>query len=112
MPLQLRAQRAGDHVRELGRVGIVGEVAGHQRLEPRPHPASRLHDPGLEIALRKTGSLIEPAVEEDGVWGPEGGVKYFVNSTTYIGFSVQYVIGFDSDSDEFFNYQLALGFRK
>ena len=51
-------------------------------------------------------------VDEDGVWGPEGGVKYFVNSTTYIGFAVQYVIGFDSDSDEFFNYQLALGFKK
>jgi hypothetical protein len=51
-------------------------------------------------------------IDDDGVWGPEGGVKYFVNSTTYIGFSVQYVIGFDSDTDEFFNYQLALGFKK
>ena len=50
-------------------------------------------------------------VDEDGVWGPEGGVKYFVNSTTYIGFAVQYVIGFDSDSEEFFSYQLSLGFR-
>ena len=52
------------------------------------------------------------AVDEDGVWGPEGGVKYFVNSTTFVAFTVQYVIGFDSDTDEFFNYQLAVGFKK
>ncbi len=52
------------------------------------------------------------AVDEDGVWGPEGGVKYFVNSTTFVAFTVQYVIGFDSDSEEFFNYQLAVGFKQ
>ena len=52
------------------------------------------------------------AVDEDGVWGPEAGVKYFVNSTTFVAFTVQYVIGFDSDSDEFFNYQLAVGWRQ
>ncbi|HEV2293737.1 MAG TPA: hypothetical protein VGR35_07765 [Tepidisphaeraceae bacterium] len=52
------------------------------------------------------------AVDEDGVWGPEGGVKYFVNSTTFVAFTVQYVIGFDSDTEEFFNYQLSVGWRQ
>jgi hypothetical protein len=51
-------------------------------------------------------------VDDDGVWGPEVGVKYFVNSTTFVSGTVQYVVPFDSDNDEFFNYQLAVGFKK
>lgn len=52
-------------------------------------------------------------VEEDGVYGPEGGVKYFVNSTTFVAFTVQYVVPFDDDeTDEFFNYQLAVGWKR
>ncbi len=51
-------------------------------------------------------------VEDDGTWGPEGGVKYFVNSTTFIAATVQYVVPFDDDeTDEFFNYSLAIGFK-
>jgi hypothetical protein len=52
------------------------------------------------------------AVDDDGVYGPEGGVKYFVNSTTFVAATIQYVVPFDSDADEFFNYQLAVGFKK
>ena len=52
------------------------------------------------------------AIEDDGVWGPEGGVKYFVNSTTFVAFTVQYLIPFDSDGEEAFAYQLALGFKR
>ena len=51
-------------------------------------------------------------VEDDGVWGPEVGVKYFVNATTFVSGVVQYVIPFDSDGDEFFNYQISLGFKR
>jgi hypothetical protein len=51
-------------------------------------------------------------VDDDGVWGPEAGVKYFVNSTTFISGVVQYVVPFDTDNDEFFNYQLAVGFKR
>ena len=51
--------------------------------------------------------------DDDGVYGPEAGVKYFVNSTTFVAFTVQYVVPFDDDeTDEFFNYQLAVGFKK
>lgn len=50
-------------------------------------------------------------VDDDGVWGPEGGVKYFVNSTTFIAFFVQYLIPFDNDNDESFAYNLAVGFK-
>ena len=50
-------------------------------------------------------------------YGPEAGVKYFVNSTTYIGFLVQYQVfcneGDDSDSfqDGAFLYSLGIGFK-
>ncbi|MGB7159369.1 MAG: outer membrane beta-barrel protein [Tepidisphaeraceae bacterium] len=50
-------------------------------------------------------------VEDDGVWGPEGGVKYFVNATTFIAATVQYLIPFDSANDEAFAYSLAIGFK-
>jgi outer membrane protein W len=52
------------------------------------------------------------AVDEDGVWGPEAGVKYFVNSTTFVAFTVQYLIPFDSENEEAFAYQLAVGWRQ
>ena len=51
-------------------------------------------------------------VDEGGVWGPEVGVKYFVNATTFVAGTVQYVIGFDDEDEEFFNYQLAVGFKR
>ncbi len=50
--------------------------------------------------------------DDDGVYGPEGGVKYFVNSTTFIAATVQYVVPFDDDdTDEFFRYSVAVGFK-
>jgi len=50
--------------------------------------------------------------DDDGVYGPEGGVKYFVNSTTFIAATVQYVVPFDdADGDEFFGYSLPIGFK-
>ena len=57
------------------------------------------------------GYVYGDGVEDDGTWGPEGGVKYFVNSTTFLAFTVQYVIPFESDSDEFFQYALAVGWK-
>ena len=50
-------------------------------------------------------------VDDDGNYGPEGGVKYFVNSTTFIAATVQYVLPFDSDNDEFWQYSLAVGWK-
>ncbi len=50
--------------------------------------------------------------DDDGVYGPEGGVKYFVNSTTFIAGTVQYVVPFDDDeTEEFFRYSVAVGFK-
>jgi outer membrane protein W len=48
--------------------------------------------------------------------GPEGGVKYFVNSTTFINFSIEYQFFFDEGEDEElddgqFVYGLNIGFR-
>jgi hypothetical protein len=50
-------------------------------------------------------------VDDDGNFGPEGGVKYFVNSTTFIAGTVQYVVPFDSDNDEFWQYSIAVGWK-
>ena len=50
-------------------------------------------------------------VDDDGNYGPEGGVKYFVNSTTFIAATVQYVLPFDSDNDEFWQYSVAVGWK-
>ena len=50
-------------------------------------------------------------VDDDGVYGPEGGVKYFVNSTTFIAARVAYVLPFDSDNDEFWQYSVAVGWK-
>ena len=50
-------------------------------------------------------------VDDDGNYGPEGGVKYFVNSTTFISALVQYVLPFDSDNDEFWQYSIAVGWK-
>ncbi len=36
------------------------------------------------------GGLYGAGVEDDGIWGPEGGVKYFVNESTFIFGSIAY----------------------
>ncbi|MGH8604348.1 MAG: hypothetical protein ACREXR_16695, partial [Gammaproteobacteria bacterium] len=36
------------------------------------------------------GGLYGAGVEDDGVWGPEGGLKFFVNESTFIFGSVSY----------------------
>jgi hypothetical protein len=50
--------------------------------------------------------------------GPEAGIKYFVNSTTFIKAGIEYEFFFDNDSDASdafsdgrFIYQLGIGFR-
>ena len=51
-------------------------------------------------------------VDETWFGGPEGGVKYFVNSTTYIDLTVQYGFNLEEGFDEgAFGYGLGLGFR-
>ena len=51
-------------------------------------------------------------VDESWVGGPEGGVKYFVNSTTFIFGQIQYAIQLDdSDADDAFIYALGIGFK-
>ena len=53
------------------------------------------------------------------VAGPEGGVKYFVNSTTFVQFNVNYQFFFDNNTDSAgdafsdgqFLYSLGIGFR-
>ncbi len=49
-------------------------------------------------------------VDDDFIAGPEGGLKYMLNPTTYIVASVEYQIFFDSDDDDGrFVYGLGLG---
>jgi outer membrane autotransporter protein len=52
--------------------------------------------------------------EVDETWfgGPEGGVKYFVNSTTYIDLNVLYGFNLEDGIDDgAFFYSLGIGFR-
>ena len=50
-------------------------------------------------------------VEESFFAGPEGGVKYFVNNTTFIFGQIAYLFNFDESDSDFFSYQLGIGFR-
>jgi len=43
--------------------------------------------------------------------GPEGGVKYFVNNTTFVFGQVAYLFNWDEDDASFWSYQLGVGFR-
>jgi hypothetical protein len=65
------------------------------------------------------GYVYGDGVNDDGTYGPEGGVKYFVNSTTFIFVMCEYQFFFENDSnsageafsDGQFVYTLGLGFR-
>ena len=64
------------------------------------------------------GYIYGDAVADTWVAGPEAGLKFFVNSTTYIGLLVEYEFFFDegdSVSDAFddgrFVYSLGIGFK-
>ncbi|MGH8508219.1 MAG: hypothetical protein ACREVH_05825 [Gammaproteobacteria bacterium] len=49
--------------------------------------------------------------EDDGVWGPEGGVKYFVNESTFIFGSVSYETKIsECCNDGVIPYSLGIGF--
>jgi hypothetical protein len=51
-------------------------------------------------------------VDDNFFGGPEGGVKYFVNNTTFIFGQVSYQFIFESsDEDDFWVYLLGIGFR-
>ena len=51
-------------------------------------------------------------VNDAWIAGPEGGVKYFVNSTTFIGASVAYEFNLEEGLDEGgFLYTLGIGFK-
>jgi hypothetical protein len=51
-------------------------------------------------------------VDETWFAGPEGGVKYFVNSTTYLDLNVAYGFDLEEGFDEgAFQYGLGIGFR-
>jgi len=64
------------------------------------------------------GYVYGDAVSDSWQAGPEGGVKYFVNNTTFVFVSVQYEFFFDQNSDAGdafsdgqFLYGLGIGFR-
>jgi len=64
------------------------------------------------------GYVYGDGVKDSFQGGPEGGIKFFVNSTTFIQFSVEYQFFFDQDSDASaafsdgqFIYGLNIGFR-
>ena len=51
-------------------------------------------------------------VDDAWIAGPEGGVKYFVNSTTFIGASVAYEFNLEEGFDDGgFFYTLGIGFK-
>lgn len=49
--------------------------------------------------------------DADAAVGPEAGVKYFVNGTTFIFGNLQYVYMVDDSDDSYFAGQLGVGFR-
>jgi hypothetical protein len=61
------------------------------------------------------GYVSGDAVDNTWVAGPEGGVRYFVNPTTFIIGMIEYQIFFDSSDDVFddgrFVYTVGIGFR-
>ena len=51
-------------------------------------------------------------VDDDGNYGPEGGVKYFVNSTTFIDLNAAYEFNLEEGLDDgAFFYGLGIGFK-
>lgn len=50
-------------------------------------------------------------VDSSFVVGPEGGVKYFVNSTTYVVVQAAYVFNLDESESDLWSYLLGIGFR-
>lgn len=58
------------------------------------------------------GYIYGDVAEESWVGGPEVGVKYFVNSTTFIDLNAAYAFNLEEGLDEgAFFYQLGIGFR-
>ena len=57
------------------------------------------------------GSSYAEFSDGDGAIGPEAGVKYFVNGTTFIFGNVQYVYTLDENDDSYFAGQVGVGFR-
>lgn len=58
------------------------------------------------------GYVYGDVAEESWVGGPEVGVKYFVNSTTFIDVNAAYAFNLEEGLDEgAFFYQLGIGFR-
>jgi hypothetical protein len=58
------------------------------------------------------GYIYGDVSEESWVGGPEVGVKYFVNSTTFIDLNAAYAFNLEEGLDEGgFFYQLGIGFR-
>ena len=57
------------------------------------------------------GGIYGAGIEDNGVWGPEGGLKYFVNESTFIFGSVSYEMIIDSCChDGVIPYSLGIGF--
>ena len=58
------------------------------------------------------GYIYGDVAEESWIGGPEVGVKYFVNSTTFIDVNAAYAFNLEEGLDEGgFFYQLGIGFR-
>lgn len=58
------------------------------------------------------GYIYGDDIDETWVAGPEGGVKYFVNSTTFIYALIQYQIALDDDAaEDLFVYGAGIGFK-
>ncbi|MGH8532378.1 MAG: hypothetical protein ACREV1_06495 [Gammaproteobacteria bacterium] len=57
------------------------------------------------------GGLYGAGVEDDGVWGPEGGLKFFVNESTFIFGSISYeMLISECCKDGVVPYSLGIGF--
>lgn len=57
------------------------------------------------------GGIYGPSFVDDGLWGPEGGLKYFVNESTFIFGSVSYeMLISECCKDGIIPYSLGIGF--
>lgn len=81
-------------------------INGSTRIGLDYHFGDRRWVPFLGAAI---GFVYGDNVDDDFVAGPEVGLKYMLNPTTYLVGRIEYQIFFDSDDDGRFIYGLGLG---
>jgi len=99
-------------------IGVGGDLNGSTRIFGDFHFPLGDRGQWQPFVGANIGYVYGDAVHDSWEAAPEGGVKYFLNETTYLGVMVEYQFFFDTDSsagqafsDGQFIYSLMLGVR-